>query len=121
MAQTIEQLMELGLSKAEAERVINRNTKEAEKKAAAVERAEKRLPKAQAELDHASDRAAHWKAVAEKAGEKVAKYTAIIAGEDVELPIEESEPSEAQQLADAEAEAPVEDKPAAKKSSSRKR
>lgn len=83
MANTIEGLMELGLSKSEAERIVNRNAKAAEKQAAAVARAEKRLPKAQADLDHASARVAHWTKVMQEAGEKVARNTAIIAGEDV--------------------------------------
>ena len=89
MAQTVEDLMELGLSKAEAERVVNRKAKEAEKNAAAIATAEKRLPKAQADLDHATARQAHWAKAVEVAGSKVAKYTSIIAGEDVALPVEE--------------------------------
>lgn len=93
MAQTIEDLIALGLSETEAKRVINRKAKEEEKSAQAIALAEKRLPKAQAELDHASARQAHWAAAVEVAGTKVAKYTAIIAGEDegTEMP-EESEP-----------------------------
>lgn len=81
MAQTIEELMELGLSKAEAERVINRKAKAAEKDAGAKERAEARLPKAQAELDHAASRVEHWQAKAEAAQKKVDRYVAIVSGE----------------------------------------
>jgi hypothetical protein len=36
-----------------------------------VATAEKRLPKAQAELDHAADRVEHWQAKAEAAQKKV--------------------------------------------------
>lgn len=82
MAQTVQDLVELGLSEAEAKRVINRKAKAEEKNAQAIALAEKRLPKAQADLDHASARQAHWAGVVEAAGTKVAKYTAIIAGED---------------------------------------
>jgi peptidoglycan hydrolase CwlO-like protein len=80
MAQTIEELMELGLSKAEAERVINRKAKAVAKSESSVATAEKRLPKAQAELDHAADRVEHWQAKAEAAQKKVDKYVGIIEG-----------------------------------------
>lgn len=82
MAQTVEYLVNLGLSEAEAKRVVNRQTKAETKTTSNIALAEKRLPKAQAELDHASARLAHWQGVVEAAGAKVVKYTTIIAGED---------------------------------------
>lgn len=81
MSQTVEELVALGLSEAEAKRVINRKEKAEAKSSSAIATAEKRLPKAQEQLDHAANRAEHWNAVAAKAQEKVDKYVAIISGE----------------------------------------
>lgn len=86
MAKTVEELMELGLSQAEAERVVNRAAKAEAKSSSTIATAEKRLPTAQAKLDHASARRDHWQSVVEAEGAKVAKYTAIIAGEEVPVP-----------------------------------
>lgn len=116
MAQTVKDLMDLGLSETEAQRVVKRKEKEAAKSATTIALAEKRLPKAQADLDHATARQAHWAAVVEKAGSKVAKYAAIIAGEDVALPTEEETASEDEDVTEVDVEAP-----AAKKATSRKK
>lgn len=80
MAQTVKELMDLGLSKAEAERVINRKAKWSEKRSVAVARAERLLPKAQEELDYAAGRVEMWAKKAEKANARVEKYIAIIDG-----------------------------------------
>lgn len=80
MAQTVEELVALGLSEAEAKRVINRKEKAAKKDTGAKERAEKALPKAQAELDHAVSRIEHWQAKAEVAQKKVDRNVAIVEG-----------------------------------------
>lgn len=80
MAQTVKELMELGLSEAEAERVLKRKAKENGKRAEAVARAERLLPKAQEELDYAAERVKMWAAKAEKANARVEKYIAIIDG-----------------------------------------
>lgn len=80
MAQTVEELVALGLSEAEAKRVINRKEKAAKKDDGAKARAEKALPKAQAELDHAVERIEHWQAKAEVAQKKVDRNVAIVEG-----------------------------------------
>ena len=92
MAQTVEQLMEAGLTKAEAERVVKRRENAAKKSESQVALAEKRLPKAQEQADHAAARQAHWTEVAAKAQAKVDKYVAIISGESTEeAPAEEAD------------------------------
>ena len=85
MASTKEELMEAGLTEAEAERVINRRTKAAEKNEGAKARAEKALPKAQADLDHAVSRVEHWQGKAAEAQAKVDKYVGVISGDEVEV------------------------------------
>lgn len=80
MAQSVAELMELGLSEIEAKRVIARKAKAEDKNKSSIETAEKRLPKAQADLDHAADRAAHWQTKAAEAQAKVDKYVGIISG-----------------------------------------
>lgn len=107
MAQTVEDLVELGLSEAEAKRVINRKAKAEEKASSSKALAEKRLPKAQAALDYANKRKEHWTGVADAAQAKVDKYNAVISGESTEeLPAEDDSdeaPGEAQLLVEAEA------------------
>ena len=83
--QTVEDLVKLGLSEAEAQRVINRKAKAEAKSTGAKARAEKALPKAQAELDHAVERVEHWQAAAAKAQAKVDKYVAVVSGESTEV------------------------------------
>lgn len=94
MAQTVEDLMAAGLTKAEAERVINRKAKAAEKSEGAKARAEKALPKAQAEVDHAVARVEHWQAKAATAQAKVDKYVGVIEGTSTELPADEDSDEE---------------------------
>lgn len=84
MAQSVEELVALGLSEAEAQRVIKRNTKAAEKSESAKARAERVLPKAQEQLDHAKARVDHWSGKAAELQAKVDKYNAVIAGESTE-------------------------------------
>jgi hypothetical protein len=92
MSQTVEELVALGLSEAEAKRVINRKAKAEEKATSSKALAEKRLPKAQEILDHANERAMLWAGRAAEARAKVEKYKAIISGESTEeLPAEEPE------------------------------
>lgn len=94
MAKTVEELMDAGLTKAEAERVINRQAKAAEKSESAKARAEKALPKAQADLDHAAARVEHWQGKAAAAQAKVDKYVAVISGESNEVPEDEESADE---------------------------
>lgn len=94
MAQSVEELVALGLSKAEAERVVNRRVKAEAKSSTAIATAEKRLPKAQSDLDYATERRDHWQGVVEAAGAKVVKYTAIISGESVPVPADDSAEAE---------------------------
>lgn len=89
MAQTVEDLMELGFTKIEAERAIARKAKAAEKSDGAKARAEKALPKAQADVDHAVARVEHWQGKAAEAQAKVDKYVAVIEGTQPELPADE--------------------------------
>lgn len=91
MGQTVEQLMDAGLTKAEAERVINRKAKASKKSEGAKARAEKALPKAQAEVDHATERVEHWQGKAAAAQAKVDKYVAVISGESNEVPADDEE------------------------------
>ncbi len=84
MAQTIADLVALGLTENEAKRIVNRKAKEAEKSASQIATAEKRLPKIQADLDHAADRAKHWTDRAAELQAKVDKYVAVISGESTE-------------------------------------
>jgi hypothetical protein len=92
MAKTVEELVEFGLSKAEAERVVNRAAKAEAKASSTIATAEKRLPKAKEQAAHAADRAKHWAEVSAKADAKVAKYEAIISGESTEdVPDEEAD------------------------------
>lgn len=81
MSKTVEELVALGFTELEAKRAFARKAKAAEKSETTIATAEKRLPKAQADLDHAVDRAQHWQGVAEAAQTKVDKYVAIISGE----------------------------------------
>ena len=81
MASTVEELMAAGLTKAEAERVINRKAKAAKSSASQITTAEKRLPKLQELLDHAADRAAHWSNRASEIQAKIDKNVGIISGE----------------------------------------
>lgn len=78
MAQSIAELMELGLSKAEAERVINRRAKAEAESAKSKAVAEKRLPKIQADLDHAVERAKLWSGRVDELQAKLDKYNGIL-------------------------------------------
>lgn len=96
MSQTVEDLVNLGLTENEAKRIINRKTKAEEKNKSSIETAEKRLPKAQEELDHAADRVEHWQGKAAEAQAKVDKYVGIISGsgesvDDVDASVPQSE------------------------------
>lgn len=95
MAKTIEELMDAGLTEAEAKRVINRRTKATEKDEKQKALAEARLPKAQEQLDHAAERVEHWQKQAAAAQAKVDKYVAIISGEsDEDAPEEAADDNE---------------------------
>lgn len=94
MAQSIEELVALGLSKAEAERVINRKVKAEQKSGSAKATAEKRLPKIQEDLDHAAGRVAHWQTKAAELQAKVDKYVAIISDTEPAKADDGAEPAE---------------------------
>ena len=89
--QSVKELMALGLSEAEAERVINRNAKVAKQTASAKARAEKALPKLNDELEHALGRVAHWQAKADAVQAKIDKYSDVVRGETIEEPVDASE------------------------------
>lgn len=116
MAQTVADLVELGLSEAEAKRVINRKEKAEAKTATSIALAKKRLPKIEEDLAHAKARVEHWTEQAKVLEEKADKYHAVIDGTSTESGEEPAESSEAQQIAEAQAEA----KPKATRSRAKK-
>ncbi len=96
MSQTVQDLVNLGLTEHEAKRIVNRKNKADEKNAKSIETAEKRLPKAQEEVDYATSRIADWQVKAAVAQAKVDKYVGIISGngesaDDVDASVPQSE------------------------------
>lgn len=91
MTNSIQDLMNMGLSEAEAKRVINRNAKEMAAKEATLARANKRLPKLEAELAHATNRAEHWAGIKDELEAKVAEVSAVIDGRPLAAPVAEGE------------------------------
>lgn len=86
MASTVEELVEAGLTEAEAQRVINRRAKAEKKSAGAKERAERMLPKLQEQLDYETSRSEQWAEKAAATQAKIDKYVAIVSGESDEEP-----------------------------------
>lgn len=85
MSDSIKSLMDLGLSEIEAQRVLARKAKAEATAAAAVARAEKRLPKILQDLGHASNRADHWATIRDGLQEKADAVRAIIDGTTTEV------------------------------------
>lgn len=117
MAQTVADLVNLGLTEHEAQRIVNRKTKADEKNAKSIETAEKRLPKAQEEVDYATGRIEDWTAKRDAAQAKVDKYKGIISGngesaDDVDASVPQSE---AQVMAELDKDEATTDKPKARR------
>ena len=116
MTQSLAELVNLGLTEHEAQRIISRKSKADEKNTKAIETAEKRLPKAQAEVDYAASRVKDWQDKAAAAQAKVDRYVGIISGSGESVDDEADSPVEPDENVDDK----VEDAPAKKTARTKK-